>query len=240
MFRLIYNAIQTPDGTVIQSKHVHDWASYRDKNGKVYSVDGGLSYLRRGHEGEKDYKELSLYDDEPHEVQRSVLKWGTRGKNGDEPLRYVPIKLMSTSHIENVLKECSVGKVYRNCMEKELLKRKRPNSLETSAFEYNGTWQKGHTLTFETGDICLHILFEGDEAKIVDIDGNGYEFESFIDENILDSIFVKFAGEFYSLDDILYHAEMSLPDILEEIDTESRSQAAHAKEMSSPYLTGRV
>lgn len=59
MSNILKNAIKTPDGTIIESKHRHDFVSYTDKNGKYYAVDGGLDYLRRL--GDNDYTELSEF-----------------------------------------------------------------------------------------------------------------------------------------------------------------------------------
>ena len=43
---IIYNAIRTPDGTVIESKHRWDYQAHTDANGQLYAVDGGNDYLR--------------------------------------------------------------------------------------------------------------------------------------------------------------------------------------------------
>ena len=115
---LIRNAIQTPDGTILESTHRHDYKEYTDANGKYYMVDGGLAYMRRS--VHKDQKDLSLYDNEPHEVQASVLKWGTYGINGDQPLSHISISDMDTDHIGNVLGMGHISSVHRKCMENEL------------------------------------------------------------------------------------------------------------------------
>lgn len=115
---LIRNALQTPDGTVIESVHRHDYVTYTDANGKQYMVDGGLSYLRRSvHEDQVD---LSLYDDQPHEVQRDVLTWGTYGINGDQPLQYKAIADMDTGHLEAVVRMAGLCRIRKSCMLKEL------------------------------------------------------------------------------------------------------------------------
>ena len=119
---LIRNAIQTPDGTILESTHRHDYKEYTDANGKYYMVDGGLSYLRRS--VHKDQKDLSLYDNESHEVQASVLKWGTYGINGDQPLSYISISDMDTDHIGNVLGMGHISSIHRKCMENELKTRR--------------------------------------------------------------------------------------------------------------------
>ncbi len=116
--QLIRNAIQTPDGTILESKYRHDYRSHKDANGKVYVVDGGLAYVRTTvHD---DQISLALYDTEPHEIQAQYLTWGSFGIRGDQPLRDIPIAKMETSHIEAVLKECRPCETLKNCMKKEL------------------------------------------------------------------------------------------------------------------------
>lgn len=123
MKNLILNAIRTPDGTVLQSRHRHDYVSHVDEvTGETYVADGGLSYLRRAY-NLCPATELSKYDDESHVIQRLVLKWGTYGIEGDEPLRYVSIADMDTNHIENVLAKCNPSPVYDACMRKEYTNR---------------------------------------------------------------------------------------------------------------------
>ena len=117
---LIRNAIQTPDGTILESTHRHDYKEYKDANGLTYMVDGGLEYLRRSSYASEPYIEMSLYDDEPHSVQREVLKWGTYSINGDQPLKFVTIAEMDTAHLEAVVKASGIRPELRNCMIKEL------------------------------------------------------------------------------------------------------------------------
>lgn len=121
MKRLIYNAINTPDGTVLVSRSRHDFVSYQDENGKTYMVDGGLAYLRRSIND--DQVELSMYEDEDHSVQRDILKWGSYGVDGTEPLHYISIGRMDTDHIEAVLKLANVMPVMADCMRRELEER---------------------------------------------------------------------------------------------------------------------
>ena len=101
--RIVSNRIRTPDGTILESMHRHDYVTYTDANGKEYMVDGGLDYLRRNVHDDALYEELSVYDDAPYALIREVFKWGTRGKGGKQPLTYVPLKDLTTEHIEAIL-----------------------------------------------------------------------------------------------------------------------------------------
>lgn len=101
--QIISNKIRTPDGTILESFHRHDYKTYVDKNGLEYMVDGGLDYLRRNvHEG-APAEELTVYADCPFETFRQEKKWGTRGKDGKQPLKFVPLKDLSIDHIQAIL-----------------------------------------------------------------------------------------------------------------------------------------
>lgn len=99
---LLRNAIQTPDGTILESHHQHDYQTHVDTiNGKEYMVDGGLSYLRVS--ADNEYMDLTLTTEDLHEDIREGFSWGTYGIKGDQPLKYVFLKNMDTSHIEAIL-----------------------------------------------------------------------------------------------------------------------------------------
>lgn len=100
---ILANRIQTPDGTILQSFNRHDYKTYTDKNGHTYMVDGGYDYLRRNVVHEAPHTELSVYSDDPHDIIREAMHWGTRGKDGNQPLKYVPLKDMETDHIRACL-----------------------------------------------------------------------------------------------------------------------------------------
>lgn len=123
---LIYNAIQTPDGTILVSRHRHDFQSYTDANGKNYMIDGGLDYIRSSvHD---DQISLAEYDTAPHERQRELLVWGTYGINGDQPLSYIKVCDMVTEHLKAVLTQCRPSLVLKSCMERELEARESNDS----------------------------------------------------------------------------------------------------------------
>lgn len=101
--KLLANRIITPDGTMLQSKHVHDYVTHIDANGKEYMNDGGLAYCRRNEHDDAPYKEASVYDIDPHEVIRDAFHWGTRGKDGRQPVQFKPISSLSNKHIHNII-----------------------------------------------------------------------------------------------------------------------------------------
>ena len=118
MSNLIYNAIRTPDGTILESRSVHDFVGHTDTNGKFYAVDGGLEYLKRC--GDNDYEELSLTLEDDFSKIRRVVSWGTRGKYGDQPLKKVKIKDLDTDHILSILELTYLQDKFKILLEKEL------------------------------------------------------------------------------------------------------------------------
>ena len=100
---LLVNSIQTPDGTVLVSQHVHDYVCHEDKvTGTTYAIDGGGSYLRWMPGG--DYKDLSVYSDDSHEKIRAGVERGGRGINGDEPLTYVILDKINDDWLKAIIK----------------------------------------------------------------------------------------------------------------------------------------
>ena len=115
------NAMQTPDGTIIESKFRHDYVTHDDKNGDTYMVDGGHDYLRRSVNEipARDLSEASIDDD--HEHNRQHLKWGTYGKNGKQPLTWITLKDMYLEHINAILNgKQTINQEMRDFFEKEI------------------------------------------------------------------------------------------------------------------------
>lgn len=117
MSRIVYNAIKTPDNTILVSRHRHDYKEHLDANGEVYMVDGGNEYIRRS-VNKEPAEDLIVTEDDPIEVIREVLRWGTFGKNGDQPLTYVLLKDMEDAHIKAILDNYTT--VYENVFKREL------------------------------------------------------------------------------------------------------------------------
>ncbi len=101
--KIAANKIMTPDGTILESKHQHDHPYHKDKiTKKEYSIDGGHSHLSAS--GPGDSIDLHVFENAIFEVKRENMKWGHRGKNGDEELTFVKISEMANEHIFNVLR----------------------------------------------------------------------------------------------------------------------------------------
>ena len=126
--RLILSRIQTPDGTILTSYHRHDYVTHIDANGEEYILDGGNDYQRTS-VNKEPYKDLSVWSDAPYEVIRRSLYRGGRGKDGLQPLKWVPLSEMSDEWIKNRISyndERGMGKSYINYMYcKELRYRQR-------------------------------------------------------------------------------------------------------------------
>ena len=100
---LILQRIKTPDGTILTSHHRHDFQSHIDKNGERYFCDGGSEYIRTS-VNDEPFIEMHVYNTDSHSIIREAFRWGTYGKNGDEPLKYILLKDMETEHINAILK----------------------------------------------------------------------------------------------------------------------------------------
>ena len=98
---ILSNRMRTPDGTIIESRHRHNYVTHLDANGKEYMLDGGLDYVRSSANGDEEF--LTVYPDYPHEMIRLLVKWGTFGKNGDEPYKEIKIADLDPYHLRAIL-----------------------------------------------------------------------------------------------------------------------------------------
>lgn len=92
----------------------------------MYGVDGGSSYSRRiGNTNECEDLSVWIDDDKPMDddkfkIVRESLHWGTRGKDGDQPVRWVKMSEMSDAHLTAMLKyEGPVDSFYKECFSLE-------------------------------------------------------------------------------------------------------------------------
>ena len=126
--QLIYNAIKTPDGTVLVSYHRHDYKSYVDANSDTYVIDGGLEYVRTS-VNSVSAESLAVYDDAPFEVIREYLHRSGRGKDGKQELKYVALKDINDDWLENLIK-----------YEEEL----RPSNPYLKFYKQEKEWRQSH------------------------------------------------------------------------------------------------
>ena len=123
MRKLIQNKWQTPDGTILISKHRHDYVEYTDKNGDYYMIDGGNDYVRKS-VNKKEMKDLCIYSNGSFETDRFLL-WGVNYDKNMKRLpktEFVPIKDLNTDHIWAILLTLpNMNKEYRRVMEEEIL-----------------------------------------------------------------------------------------------------------------------
>lgn len=116
---------QTPDGTILVSRHKNDCAMYTDKNGDSYLLDGGRFETRMSI-NEEPMIDISITTDTPHEVIREHVQWGCRGKDGRSPLEWRAIKDLSTDHIEAIIKtQRHIDQALKNVFIEELDLRKQ-------------------------------------------------------------------------------------------------------------------
>lgn len=128
---LLVNSFQTPDGTVLVSRQRHDYVSHEDKvTGTTFAIDGGNSYLRWMPGG--DYKDLSVYSDDPHEKIRKGVERGGRGINGDEPLTYVTLDKINDDWLAAII-------VYEEKF--------RPDNFYLPIFRDEVEYRKEHNIT---------------------------------------------------------------------------------------------
>lgn len=117
---IISNRIKSLDGTILISRHVHDYVDYTDKQGNYIAVDGGHDYLRRIGD-HRNFEELSVFSTDHFELIRNTMEWGSRGIDGKSPLQYVTLKCMTTTHIENILStQIQIPDYYKKLFKKEL------------------------------------------------------------------------------------------------------------------------
>lgn len=83
---LLHNSIMCPDGTILVSRHQHDFQMHKQEDGREYFVDGGLEYQRIGH-SDNEYTNLSVYSDHNHDRIRNNFEWT---RNFDKDMNKLP------------------------------------------------------------------------------------------------------------------------------------------------------
>ena len=100
----LYNAIKTPDGTVLWCQTNHDYKSYKDSvSGETYMVDG-TGYGTRRSVNTVAPEDLSIWTSDPFEKVRTAKFWASYGKDGKGERVMLSLQEMEKDHIEAILK----------------------------------------------------------------------------------------------------------------------------------------
>jgi hypothetical protein len=110
--RFKQNALFIPHkNEFLVSSHRHDFVNYTHSDGRYVFIDGGTDYFRGGgnlelyHEGVVDNWCLDSDFNNLDEI-RAMALWGTRGKDGKQPLAWKPIFTFKRSHLRAIKKNC--------------------------------------------------------------------------------------------------------------------------------------
>ena len=120
----ILQRMRTPDGTILVSSYRHCSVSHTDKNGEVYTLDGGLAYVRCS-ANKEPMVDVSLYTTTCHSILREHITWGSYGKEGRDPLTFFPVKDLSTEHIEAILRTQNIVQALTDIFNNELIYRNK-------------------------------------------------------------------------------------------------------------------
>lgn len=102
MRQLVYNAVTcTECKELLVSYHRHDYKTCSCPNEAM--VDGGLSYERYGAKDMDKIIAHNIYADDPFDLVRCYATRGSRGKDGKQPLTWIPLKDMDDDYLEAVL-----------------------------------------------------------------------------------------------------------------------------------------
>lgn len=123
MPKLIQNAVHIPESDLfVVSSHTYDDVIHTFSNGLQLGIEGGLDYAKRDGDFRKLeglYTEWCLTDEDCFEGWiTDRLLWGTRGKGGDQPLTYRPIKELANrpdglAHMQAILDNANPGVWHR-------------------------------------------------------------------------------------------------------------------------------
>ena len=118
--KVFQNAIYIPSKDLyIISKNTHDYVTYTHDDGREVFIDGGPSYLRGGgdfslyrdgivekfHITDEDMEGITNISEADVLTHRAL--WGSRGKKGDKPMTFKPIRTFTRDHLRNVKKNCA-------------------------------------------------------------------------------------------------------------------------------------
>jgi len=94
-----------PDGTMIPSFHNWDYRTIesQDGSGRVTTVDGGVNPIYNINSN-WPVTDMTVYSDDPFEVQRRFYCRKNVGKNRDKYATWIPLFLIDDEWLEEILK----------------------------------------------------------------------------------------------------------------------------------------
>lgn len=110
--RILQNALKiTEQGkvTYLISTHQHHCNAYTLASGGSVFVDGGREYFRRScipttqASDDITVEDWSLMEDDSRNRIYDRLLWGSRGKDGKQPLTFSPFKILEKTHLQAIL-----------------------------------------------------------------------------------------------------------------------------------------
>lgn len=124
--QIVYNGVVCLNcGDSLESRHRHDYVKCSCPNEAM--VDGGHAYARYGAVDMKRIVKITYTMTDPHVTVRRHVKWGTRGKNGDQELEFVPLMWLSDNHLSKLVEYDPAAAYYKTLFEREISYRELHN-----------------------------------------------------------------------------------------------------------------
>lgn len=109
--QIVLNSASCPQcNETLISHYTHNFVTCHCDN--RFSVDGGNSYLKRGGKCLRNTIDHSLRSDEDFTILRDNIYRGSRGKDGDEPLKWLKLSEISNLYLANLIKYCEDNNQY--------------------------------------------------------------------------------------------------------------------------------
>ena len=102
MRQIVYNSVKCLEcNKVLVSRHRHDYVTCGCPNDAM--ADGGNEYERYGAMGMDKIETYYVYADDDFEIVRKHAARGSRGKDGKQPLTWIPIADMDDDYLQAVI-----------------------------------------------------------------------------------------------------------------------------------------
>jgi hypothetical protein len=88
-------------GEILISQHRHDYNTCGCPNHT--GVDGGGDYLRCGGKEMSKVNPIPVYSDAPFEIIRDSVYRGSRGRLGNEPLKYIKLSEIDNEYLQAII-----------------------------------------------------------------------------------------------------------------------------------------